>query len=121
MSFIEIPKSNWPYIAPEIKTRPYKCFKNDKFLVQLFKIDAATTRITVNKIEYTMGKNGPIWSDGISWDDLQKIKSDLGFGHRDAVEIYPKDKDIVNVANMRHLFVLSDDQHNLNFIWRNNV
>jgi hypothetical protein len=27
-------------------------------------------------------------------------------GDKDAVEIYPADKDIVNVANMRHLIVL---------------
>ena len=45
-------------------------------------------------------------TDGIGWDELQKIKSECGFGSFDAVELYPADKDVVNTGNWRHLYVL---------------
>jgi hypothetical protein len=44
--------------------------------------------------------------DGIGWDDLQRLKGEAGYGEYCAVEIYPPDADVVNVANMRHLFIL---------------
>lgn len=45
-------------------------------------------------------------ADGITWDDLQWLKAAVGFGDREAVEVFPRDCDVVNVANMRHLWVL---------------
>jgi hypothetical protein len=32
----------------------------------------------------------------------------VGFGAADALEVYPRDGDVVNVANIRHLWVLRD-------------
>lgn len=49
-------------------------------------------------------------SDGITWDDLQWIKRAAGYGDREAVEVYPLDDDVVNVANMRHLWILPAGQ-----------
>lgn len=46
--------------------------------------------------------------DGISWDDLQWIKGAAGYRDREAVEVYPRDGDVVNVANMRHLWILPE-------------
>lgn len=43
--------------------------------------------------------------DGITWDELQQIKSDCGFGDFDAIEFYPKDSDVINNGNLRHLYV----------------
>ncbi len=42
------------------------------------------------------------------WDDLQRIKNELAGGHRVAIEIYPDEAELMNQANMRHLFVLPD-------------
>jgi hypothetical protein len=108
--FIENVK-NWPN---KKETPPFKVLRNKDFLVQLFRESASVVRMTVNR---TMICNRGMWLEGISWDELQEIKSKVGYGHRDAVEVYPADKDVVNVANMRHLFVLSND-NNLDFIWR---
>lgn len=44
--------------------------------------------------------------DQITWDQLQTIKSELGFGDWYAVEVYPANADLVNDANMRHLWML---------------
>lgn len=48
------------------------------------------------------------FSDGITWDDLQRIKSECGFGDIEALEVYPRDEDVVNVANQRHLWLMSE-------------
>lgn len=42
----------------------------------------------------------------LSWEELQEGKRDLGFGDCLAVEIYPPDAEVVNEANIRHLWVL---------------
>lgn len=52
--------------------------------------------------------------DGITWDELQALKRQCGFGDRFAVEVYPADLDVVNVGNLRHLWVL---QGALPFAW----
>ena len=46
--------------------------------------------------------------DGITWDELQRIKSACGFGDRDAVEFYPADRHVLNTGNWRHLYVFND-------------
>lgn len=46
---------------------------------------------------------------GISWDDLQRIKSECGFGDWWAVEVYPADAEVIDVAPMRHLWLLGAD------------
>ena len=45
--------------------------------------------------------------DGLGWNDLQLIKTKCGFGEFDAVEFYPRDKDVLNTANIRHLYLFS--------------
>ena len=59
--------------------------------------------------------DGQRWADGVTWDQLQQIKREVGYGDHDAVEIYPADADVVNVANMRHLWIMAAK---LPFAWR---
>jgi hypothetical protein len=51
---------------------------------------------------------GDRWQDGITWDELQRLKRECGYGDADAIEVFPADTDVVNVANMRHLWVMAD-------------
>ena len=46
------------------------------------------------------------WKQNISWEDMQQLKRQAGFGNHYAVEVFPRDIDIVNVANMRYLWIL---------------
>ena len=46
---------------------------------------------------------------------MQAIKREVGLGDYMGVEIYPAERDVVNVANMRHLWVLRDP---LPFGWK---
>jgi hypothetical protein len=58
---------------------------------------------------------GDRWADNITWDELQALKTQCGYGGHDAVEVYPPTRDVVNVANIRHLWVLAEK---LPFAWR---
>lgn len=54
-----------------------------------------------------------IWREGfspepMSWEELQKVKSACGFGNIDAVEVYPRDCDVVNTGNGRHLYLMPE-------------
>ena len=43
----------------------------------------------------------------ITWDTLQRLKRECGRGHLWAVEVYPADDQLVDVADMRHLWVVA--------------
>ncbi len=48
-------------------------------------------------------------TDGISWDELQHIKN-LAFGaEATAVEIFPPMSQLVNIKNIRHLWLVLPD------------
>lgn len=88
-------------------------WRSREFLVQVFREADSIVRASVNRT--TIDAKLDRWHDGISWDELQRIKREIGRGHLDAVEVYPADRDVVNVANMRHLFIF-DAQ--LPYVWR---
>jgi hypothetical protein len=61
-------------------------------------------------------QNDGNWKDGILWDELMEVKTAVGFGERWAVEVFPPDAHLVNVANMRHLWIT----HRPPFAWVKN-
>ena len=42
------------------------------------------------------------------WATLQRLKSEVGFGDRQAVEIYPPDAECVDWRNLYHVYVLPE-------------
>lgn len=108
--FVQIPKSDWPPLAKST-CEMIAAFRNRHFLVQVF-ADGPYHRLSINRNE--LDKDGD-WKDGISWDELFAIKNAIGYAGFDAVEIHPRIVDVVNVANMRHLWVLPEP---LTFGWR---
>lgn len=44
-----------------------------------------------------------------SWSDLQRIKNELIGNDRMAVEVYPREEDLVDSANMYHLWVFPEE------------
>jgi hypothetical protein len=92
--------------------KPMVVWKSRKFLVQLIQdvIFAGTPeeqeymRLTVNRTELLNDGN---WKDGITFDELMDIKSQCGFGEQWAVEVFPPDEELVNVGNMRHLWLVT--------------
>jgi hypothetical protein len=116
---VEVPRDKWPSAIVNATPSPAdgsfceRVFRSKHFLVQVFReprYDAH--RLSVCRTRLLMSGR---WDDGISWDELMQIKRECGFGDRCAIEVYPKECDVVNVANMRHVWVLKDG---LTFGWR---
>src|SRR4051812_17721121 len=96
---IEVPRERWPQ---DPRTNRAKLWRSRDFLVQEFAEHDGMIRLSVNR---TAVSNSGGWSQDITWDELQSLKHQCGYGDNDAVEIYPRNDDLVNVANMRHLFI----------------
>lgn len=105
----EIPRWQWPNpIAPQLRV-----LRSRDFLVQEFAADApAVVRLSVCRTSVA----GDRWQDGITWDELQRLKHECGYANCDAVEVFPADIDVVNVANTRHIWVMREP---VSFAWRN--
>lgn len=92
---------------------PIRVLRSKHFLVQVYAEAEGMTRLSVSRT--IPGHNG--WGDKITWDELQQVKTEACYGERDAVEVYPPDFDVVNVANMRHLWVYPEGSI-IPFAWR---
>lgn len=108
----DIPREQWP--ASKISSR-IRLMRSRDFLVQVFDLGKGIVRLSINRTDLNGAGR---FTDSITWDELQQLKFQCGYGDRDAVEVYPAQKDVVNVANMRHLFVYVDAP-SPEFIWRN--
>ena len=93
---LEIPSAEWP----AENSRILKAWRSRDFFAALWD-EHGQFRLSVNR---TMIDGAGDWRDGITWDELQRVKRECGFGNKLAVEIYPADSDLVNVANIRHLW-----------------
>ena len=98
----QVPQEEWP--ANEYNPNRIETWKNGNFLVQVFRDDCGL-RVSVNSV--VAGKKG-MWVDGITWEQLMEIKRLIGRGEEYAVEVLPRDCEIVNVANMRHFWILPE-------------
>lgn len=107
-AMVEIPESQWPAPRPG-HVRPEQVWRSSGFLAQLFGEPwfngTPLHRLSVNRV--TIGGDGRF--DGeISWDELMRIKREVGYGDWYAIEVLPRDRDIVNVANMRHIWMMAE-------------
>ena len=92
--------------------RAFAMWQSRDFLAVAY-ADPAGTRLSINRTQYD--RRAQDWRDGITWDELMRVKRQCGFGDRWCVEVYPHDQHIVNVANMRHLWILD---HRPEYAWR---
>lgn len=106
----EIPRNEWPNAGPPGITRVWR---SRAYLVQEYAPKTeGVVRLSVNRT--TLTGHGR-WDDAIPWDELQRLKAEAGYGNRWAVEVFPAEADKVNVANMRHLWLLPEPPV---FAWR---
>lgn len=106
---VSIPAVQWPR-----DTVPRDAvWRSREFLVQGF-MEGDMVRLSINRTALT--REGD-WQQGITWDELQWIKTQCGFGDQDAVEIFPPVMDEVRAANMRHLWIFPVG-YRLPFGWR---
>ena len=82
--FVEVPRKDWPMNPP---ARLVRALRSRFFSVQVYREDDGVMRMSVHRNAYD--RRHDRWKDGISWDDLQHIKTLVGYGDRAAVELYP--------------------------------
>ncbi len=109
---VEVPAEEWDHLKAQQPNR-MRVWRSRSFLVQAFYESNTMLRLSINRT--SMGNNGR-WEENITWDDLQRLKRETGYGNHDAAEVYPRDSNVVNVANMRHLWVWLDGS--MDFGWK---
>lgn len=108
-----VPVEDWPTYPDGASKKPYAVLRSRFFLVLCYQEYADVTRLSINRTEIDSATGR--WKEGITWDELQEVKRQAGLGDYMAVEIFPADRDVINVANMRHLWVMRDP---LPFAWK---
>jgi hypothetical protein len=110
--FIKVPQEKWTFPPKGL----IEVWSNPDFLVQINQ-EKFNKRITINKTTAIFIKGNPHWKDGITWDQIQEIKQLVGYGDHWAVECYPPDHHVINIANMRHIWILENPPE---FGWHKN-
>lgn len=100
---VEMPFADWPVTMASDPKRS-RLLRSRTFCVQVFEEDDGVLRLSINRTEWD--ERTQRWREGITWDDLQRIKAEAGYADRCAVEVFPPEELVVNVANMRHLWLL---------------
>ena len=100
----EVPREAWPFM-PQLETEALCVWRSKDYLAVLYRqLSDGNTRLTVNSVR----RNGKgEWRDGITWDELQRVKQEC-LGDVWCMEVYPPEADVVNVSNMRHLWLLDE-------------
>jgi hypothetical protein len=109
---VPIGPEHWPTTSPTDSV-PIGAFRSKAFVVIVWQELSGFQRLSINRTEWDEHE-GRFRGD-ISWDDLQRLKSEAGFGDVSAVELYPPDGQVLNTANLRHLFLLTSAPA---FMWR---
>lgn len=100
-----IPRECWPDRSPPDLVAAWRDLD---YMAQLYEASNGAQRLSVNRVSREGVHAVARWRDGITWDELMAVKSGCGFGGHWAVEIFPPDQQVVDVANMRHLWLLPE-------------
>lgn len=108
-----IDESHWPTKCYFDTQRPIKFGRSKDYAVQVYAEKDGALRLSINRTKIDKRGN---WVDGMTWDELMRVKTMAGYGHCWAVEVYPPLRHVVNVANMRHLWIAESLPENIG--WR---
>jgi hypothetical protein len=106
---VAIPREQWPDMSQspfQSGSIPLGVFRSRAFALVVWQEPSGSVRLSINRTEWDERKQR--FRDDISWDDLQRLKAEAGFGDMCALEVYPPDVHVVNVANMRHIFLVAN-------------
>ena len=106
---VQIPRHEWPAGELQQGRQPDEVWQSRKYVLLVYRKVSTPTRLSIRRSDA-----GRLGEKPIPWEDLQRLKGECGRGTFDAVEVYPDERDVVNVANMRHLWI----QDGLEFAWR---
>ena len=98
-----LPHEKWPPGAKLMEKPPRRVWRSKDFLVQAY-FENGHDRLSISRTDWD--ENAKRWKEGISWDDIQRLKAEAGFADHWAVEVFPPQSEVINVANMRHIWLL---------------
>lgn len=104
---VPVARENWPDMAGspfQTGSVAIGAYRSNAFVVVAWSEPSGFTRLSINRTEWDESKGR--FRDNISWDDLQRLKAEAGYGDVPAVELYPPDQHVLNTANLRHLFLM---------------
>jgi len=92
-----------------------RAWGSKKYLVQLYDESAKERGMYRLSINRSQVKTSGRWADRITWDELQSIKKQVGFGDWWAYEAFPPESKVVNVSNIRHLWLFQQRPAKMTF------
>lgn len=105
---VEMPRDTWPCNLANL----CRVLRSRDYLVQIYRVheagrQLAVYRMSVNSTSVDAAANR--WTNSrLDWDTLQRLKREAGYGDMWAVEVFPPDQEVINVSNMRHLWLLAE-------------
>lgn len=97
-----MPKDQWPIL---LGVAPVEVWLSSRFLAQVYEEAGGVLRVSVCRTR--LDARGQ-WEENLTWDELMDVKRQIGRAEAYAVEVLPADSKIVNVANMRHFWILRE-------------
>jgi hypothetical protein len=91
-----------PQLKPNERWAPH-VFCNSRYSVQVSHVSTdigLVTHLWIRRHDQEMSR---------SWSDMQRIKNELAGSERIAVEVFPAESELVDKANMSHLWVYPED------------
>lgn len=101
--FREVPRAEW-WVSDVPRPDRLTAYHNQDFIVQSFQVAGGIIRLAINRNQRILSPW--VWQDGIAWSQIRAIKQSLGYGDKCGVEIYPPEQHILNIVNVRHLWLL---------------
>ena len=96
-----VPKEQWPEAGR--MENMIEVWLSNRYMAQVFNEGEGVLRVSVCR---TSIDAAGIWEQNLSWDELMDIKRQICHSDSYAVEVLPPDPDIVNIANLRHFWIL---------------
>ena len=97
------------------RSRFVSCYQNSIYVVRIYAYDETFVQVAINRFDDEEIRR---------WDTIQKIKNDVFGKEAWALEIYPKESELQNVANIRWVFLSNGEQFiglNKKIAWTNNA
>lgn len=95
---------NMPYTSHASDLR--EVWRNKQFTVLVWRVPGGT-KMSVQRNEWDSHTRR--YKDGITWDEIMEIKRAIGFGNMCGVEFFPPDDEVINIANVRHIWFIEND------------
>ncbi len=88
-------------LNPGSAFRPDQVFQNPKYVVQIFN-DRKVIGRPARQVMIRRSDSAPIYS----WSDMQRIKNEIFGEEVEALQMFPKESELVDVANLYWMWVL---------------